>query len=204
MADVFEPRRDLDSVRARLWSVIEQTPNLDWLLLTKRPERISEMVPWTTLWPENVWLGCTAETQHWVDKRLPNLLANPAHIHFVSCEPLLGPLNLTGWLTTELEKGIDWVIAGGESGHGARPMHPSWAVSLRDQCTRAAIPFHFKQWGHWAPYYLDQPYGKGRMTKTVTDERGEQVTLIHLPKHAAGRELNGEVWDQFPTQQPTV
>jgi protein gp37 len=199
MADVFEPRNDLESSRQRLWELIEQTPWLDWLLLTKRPERIGDMVPWVEDWPRNIWLGCTAETQHWVDKRLPYLLENAAAIHFVSCEPLLGKIDLRRFLPGgETARHLSWVIAGGESGHGARPMNPDWAASLRDQCQDAGAAFHFKQWGHWAPEYLAEP-GTNRPTTRVRDERGQSVTLVRLPKREAGRELFGRVWDEFPT-----
>ena len=95
-----------------------ETPNLDWLLLTKRHEHVARMVPWDRSWPDNVWLGTTIETQVWAKRRAPELLKHPARVRFVSCEPLLGPVDLTPRLErTAKRNGIDWVIAGGESGH---------------------------------------------------------------------------------------
>ena len=152
MADVFEDRRDLDESRKRLWGLIGETPHLDWLLLSKRPQCVSRLVPWGDDWPNNVWLGTTVENQRWAEKRLPHLLANAAHVHFVSCEPLLAPLDLSRWLVAPPGKrAISWVIAGGESGHRARPMNPNWARALRDQCLQRGVAFHFKQWGNWRP-----------------------------------------------------
>src|SRR5215207_6054449 len=112
MADVFEDRPELDVWRARLWELILATQELDWLLLTKRPELVSTMVPWGERWPANVWLGTTVENQKWAEERLPHLVAVPAAVRFISAEPLLGPLTIARWL----ENGLDWVITGGESG----------------------------------------------------------------------------------------
>ena len=151
MADVFERRSELNAQRQRLWDLIRETPWLDWLLLTKRPQNIGSMVPWTEKWPDNVWLGTTVENQVWAEKRLPLLLKHPSRVRFLSCEPLLGPIDLTPWIKKKGLNPIDWVIAGGESGHHARPMHPEWPKTLLRQCKGAGISFHFKQWGHWAP-----------------------------------------------------
>lgn len=189
MADVFERRADLNESRRKLWALIEATPALDWLLLTKRPWNISKMVPWGAKWPGNVWLGTTVENQNWAEKRIPALLENPSVVRFLSCEPLLGEVSLSGWNSE-----IHWVIAGGESGPGARPMHPDWARSLRDQCTGSKIPFHFKQWGHWVPTELStvEGWGSGREVDF------EGARLIGLGKKAAGRILDGKTWDEFP------
>ena len=103
------------------------------------------------------------ENQEEADRRVPVLLSVPARLHFLSCEPLLGPVEVERYMHDEgcprapctceepYERHVGWVIAGGESGPGARPMHPDWARSLRDQCALAGVPFHFKQWGEWAP-----------------------------------------------------
>lgn len=130
MADVFEDRAGLDEWRVKLWALIEKTPHLDWLLLTKRPERIAATVPWGKNWPGNVWIGTTVEDQEWADERLPYLAELPAAVRFISAEPLLGPLNLRSWLGTSL----DWVIAGGESGPKARPSSPAWFRDVMNQC----------------------------------------------------------------------
>lgn len=104
-------------------------------------------------WPlPNVWLGVSVEDQRWADVRIPALLGTPAAVRFLSCEPLLGPVDLWRWIGPEfILSPLHWVIVGGESGRGARPMHPDWARSLRDQCVRAGVPFLFKQWGEWGP-----------------------------------------------------
>jgi len=102
--------------------------------------------PWGDGWP-NVWLGTTAENQVEADRRIPHLLRVPAAKHFVSAEPLLGPLSLDQWLVGEQQ--VDWIISGGESGPHPRPVHPDWLRSLRDQCKAAGTAFHFKQWGEW-------------------------------------------------------
>lgn len=188
MADVFEDRRDLDPWRAKLGELIAATPMLDWLLLTKRPDKAVALAPWGADWPENVWLGATAENQHWAQKRIPALAQVPARIRFVSCEPLLGPLDLSTWLA---EGAVHWVIAGGESGHGARPSHPDWFRLLRDQCSASRVAFHFKQWGSWAPAAADV-----RLAPRRKDAPPPQ--MVRLPKSKAGRVLDGQVWDQLP------
>lgn len=187
MADVFEDRRDLDEWRARLWPLIARTPHLDWLLLTKRPHAIGKLVPWTNDWPTNVWLGTTAENQHWADKRIPELVKHPARVRFLSCEPLLGALNLRPWLKAQ----INWVIAGGESGGKSRPTDPTWVRGLRDQCSSSSVPFHFKQWGNWAP--LNEARENARVTQLASGER-----VVRMAKQSAGRQLDGRVWDGAP------
>jgi protein gp37 len=191
MADVFEARHGLDRERGRLWELVTETQWLDWLLLTKRPENVAAMMPWKKRWPSNVWLGATVESQAWAERRMPHLLKCPAHVRFLSCEPLLGPLDLGRW------KGrIDWIIAGGESGPGARPMHPAWARGLRDFCESRGIPFHFKQWGHWAPLEMAPEISAARKTAVV--DGGSSVELVALGKRVAGRLLDGRTHDEFP------
>ncbi|MGB7542711.1 MAG: phage Gp37/Gp68 family protein [Burkholderiales bacterium] len=197
MSDIFEGRKELDALRDRLWRVIDDTRSLDWLLLTKRPERIARYVPWRDRWPANVWLGVTTENQRWADKRIPLLLEFPAAVRFLSCEPLLGSIDLTRWLNQS--RCLDWVIAGGESGHKARPMNPEWARRLRDQCGAASVPFHFKQWGHWGPDYANAAETRKRVR--LVDSGGAPVTLVRLGKHAAGRNLDGRTWDEFPASR---
>jgi len=169
------------------WSVEMGIDLPEHLVIPERPS-------WYPL--PNVWLGVSVENQQWADIRVPALLDTPAAVRFLSCEPLLGPVDLLGrngpgcenygpaithegyQIRTdygtgvdygcEHQVGIDWVIVGGESGPAARPMHLDWARSLRDQCANADVPFLFKQWG-------------GRTPKT------------------AGRELDGRTWDQYPT-----
>ena len=141
LADVFDQEVD-PSWRADLWDLIRQCPNLDWQILTKRPEFIASCLPsdWRTGWP-NVWLGTSVENQRWTDIRIPHLISVPAVVHFLSVEPLLD------WITFKSLDDIEWVIVGGESGPGARPMSPPWVSAIQSQCQTANVPFFFKQWG---------------------------------------------------------
>ena len=142
MADIFDNRAPA-RWRTELWALIRATPALDWLLLTKRPRNIARMLPpdWGDGWP-NVWLGATTENQAEADRRIPTLAAIPARVRFLSCEPLLGPLDLARWRAD-----LDWIICGGESGGGARAMQPAWARSLRDQARGMGASFFMKQIG---------------------------------------------------------
>ena len=150
----------------------------------------------------NVWLGVSVETNRWARIRLPQLVESPAAVRFVSCEPLLGTLDLRPWLGA----GIDWVIVGGESGPKARPMHPDWARSLRDQCKQTKTPFLFKQWGAYAP----ESDGHSRGALASIDRRGrirnpeetlsapDLIRMRRAGKGKAGRMLDGRTWDEFP------
>ena len=140
MADVFDEEVPPEW-REDLWNVIRACPALDWQLLTKRPQNILGMLPpdWGDGWP-HVWLGATVEDQTRANERIPLLRAVPAKVRFLSCEPLLGIIGL-------ILDDIHWVICGGESGLGYRPMKPIWAKWVRDQCLDQGVSFHFKQWG---------------------------------------------------------
>ncbi|AIV87969.1 phage Gp37/Gp68 family protein [Burkholderia pseudomallei] len=173
LADVFDNAID-PAWRRDLFDLIVDTPNLDWLFLTKRIGNVQQMVQAATLCdflPSNVWLGATIVNQEEADRDIPKLLAVPARVRFLSMEPLLGPVDISRHLDycEKLDKhgisrraggqhikcdkhcGISWVIAGGESGAGARLMHPDWARSLRDQCSAAGVPFFMKQMTKKAP-----------------------------------------------------
>lgn len=191
MADVFEDRRELDAWRDRLWDLIEATPQLDWLLLTKRPQLIEGLTHWRDKWPSNVWLGTTVEDQETADERLPHLARIPAAVRFISAEPLLSGLDLRSHLGTT----INWVITGGESSPKARPSSPSWFRELLHQCRQAGVPFHFKQWGDWAPggrHQHGQPEAPSR--RQVDDG----TVMLRVGKKAAGRLLDGKMWDGLP------
>ena len=229
MSDVFDNQVD-SAWRARLWDLIRQCDRLIWLILTKRPQNIAKMLPpdWGTGWP-HVWLGTTVEHQEAARRNIPPLLQVPASKRFLSCEPLLGPIDLrcidingdgeldalhsitwgeeidAGWRDTDpdwedsfldwyslsampdlnalMYRPIDWIIAGGESGPNARPSHPDWFRSLRDQCAAAGVPFLFKQWGEWTPSH---------------DEALAPGTLVRLGKKLAGRQLDGVTHDWRP------
>ena len=181
----------------------------EFLVLTKRPENVRAMVPEDWLrpgaWPRHIRIGATAGTRKSAAERLPHLLEGPWP-NFVSAEPLLGPINLrsidisgdeeilplgAGWLD-RLEEGeaegprLDWVIAGGESGVDARPMHPAWARQLRDQCTAAGVPFFFKQWGEFTP----------------DDPASTHTAMRQVGKKAAGRLLDGVEHNAMPEPRP--
>ena len=147
LADVFDPEAP-EEWRSDLFAVIEQTSNLDWLLLTKRPALgIEHFGKWQNINPEAaraIWFGISAEDQERFDERAEYLtdIRLAENITFVSAEPLLGDINVTSYLDY-----IDWVIVGGESGPGARPMKKYWVQSLLGQCLYHRIPFFFKQWG---------------------------------------------------------
>lgn len=152
LSDVFEDHPDWLQPRGDLLAMITATPNLDWLLLTKRPENINRMIERATgfsdseMWfctARNVWIGTSVENQEQADKRIPELMKIPAPVRFLSMEPLLGPVTFD----EEWEKFLDWVIVGGESGAKARPMQITWAQFIEYQCRQAGIAFFMKQLG---------------------------------------------------------
>ena len=235
LADVFDNAVP-EAWRADLFEVIAKTPRLDWLLLTKRIGNVTPMIERLkpdlmlrevgAIWPlPNVWLGISVVNQEEADRDIPKLLATPARVRWLSMEPLLGPVDASPWLTAApiepngggtLTRRVDWVIAGGESGPEARPMHPDWPRSLRDQCTAAGVPFLFKQWGEWTPGENVERV-RGIVDTAFLDDIGEikwriyplnlttdnghiddQPDLYRVGKKAAGRWLDGVQHDGFP------
>ena len=237
----------MDDCRRDLFALIDATPWLDWLLLTKRPQNVRRMwmLPHNGREPgdplvlrrENVWLGTSISKQEHADSQIPELLKcrDLAPVLFLSAEPLLGPIDLTrlnngGGETYDALRAkctthegyrfrtsdtapIDWVIVGGESGPNARPMHPAWARSLRDQCEAAGVPFFFKQWGEWAEYQV-VPGGdlgglmrRGKVTQVELDRpmdghfRRGDVYMRRVGKTAAGRLLDGREWSECPSME---
>lgn len=172
-----------DSWRDELFELIYECQNLDWLMLTKQTSNMRRYLSGSMWWvndtPTNVWLGTTTENQEWFDKRIGDLLATPGYRHFVSMEPLLGPVNLTlGLMPLEIpgfptdhagcvccqgalhSTRLDWVIAGGESNGprkieqlDSRSTHPDWIHDIAVQCWASNVPLFWKQWGDWAPAY---------------------------------------------------
>ena len=189
MADVFEDRPELAAPRARLFELIEYTPNLDWLLLTKRPQNVKRLAKWQDEWPENVWLGTTVELQTRADELLPFLAEISAKVRFISAEPLLGPLDLTPWLGST----INWVITGGESGPKARPASPKWFRDIHHHCMERSVAFHFKQWGDWGP-----GYGENLPARRQMEIAQDGTEMFKLGKTEAGRLLDGSVHDGLP------
>lgn len=159
-------------------------------------------------WPlPNVWLGVTAENQQTADKRIPILLQTPAAVHFVSVEPMLGPVRLQhcwkckgpdieGCLCEQDFYGsVDWVICGGETGPGARPVHPDWVRGLRNQCQAAGVPFFFKSWGEWHESDL-QSNSRGWQTHLWPDGK----LMYRMGRKKAGRLLDGRTWEEYPKE----
>jgi protein gp37 len=175
MCDVMERRADLSAPRKRLFRLIEATPNLIWTLLTKRPQEYVKCLPdaWLETPRPNVCLLTTVEAQDYLP-RIDELLKAPAVVHGISVEPMLGPIKLPANLLHLGNRA--WVIAGGESGPGARPSHPDWFRDLRNQCVRAGVPLFFKQWGE------------------------HDSGLVRIGKHKAGRLLDGQEWSEFPLE----
>lgn len=230
LADVFDNEVD-NNLRNELLGLIYDTPNLDWLLLTKRignvPHLMEECTEPGKQWelPPNVWLGATIVNQEEADRDIPKLITTPATKHFLSMEPLLGPVSLSMRNDRfEIVPDIDWVIVGGESGHGARPMHPDWARDLRDQCAAAGVPFLFKQWGEWTDQDWGEraglrdtagvlpsgefalmsqgyvpPFDDGERLAAAGNVRLDSRMLMdRVGKKAAGRMLDGVTHDGFP------
>lgn len=201
MSDLFHASVPTEFIQA-VFATMEATPQHTYQILTKRSRRVRRLAAELS-WPENVWMGVSVENSDAM-YRIEDLLEVPAAVRFLSCEPLLGPVDLSflvyaptgcsgcsGMLSPTHEPtcgiepgphaGIDWVIAGGESGPSARPMNPAWARGIRDACRNGNVPFFFKQWGAWTP-----------------DGDG----MKRVGKAEAGRVLDGRTHDEYPT--PTV
>jgi protein gp37 len=200
----------VDVVRRAFWHTFQ--------VLTKRARR---MIDWYEHWiveinggdyrlPLNLWLGVSVEDQRTADERVSELMCVHGARRFVSCEPLLGPVNLRQVVDAErgrkldalggddenMRGRLDWVIVGGESGAGARPMHPDWVRALRDQCRETGVPFFFKQWGEWVPLeHLPWVMGRTLRYRTMVLDG---VTMCRVGRALAGYVLDGEVWREVP------
>lgn len=232
LADVFDNQVPPEW-REDLFALIRSTPHLDWLLLTKRignaPAMIEQAIenfdigysPAFAAWPwPNVWIGATVTSQAEADRDIIKLRQVRAAVRFLSIEPMLGLIDLQatgdtlcrchGCLSLADEnpdrpglQRIDWVICGGESGPGARPMHPEWVRFVRDQCAAACVPFLFKQWGEFAPTKRTMAEVKASDTKLVPVPYSDAspfpyALLDRVGKKAAGRVLDGQLHDGFP------
>ena len=199
MSDLFHPDVP-DEFIDDVFRIMADTPRHTFQVLTKRAQRLSRIAK-RLPWPDNVWMGVSVETDRY-GFRANHLRQVPAAVRFISAEPLLGPLpklDLTD---------IDWVIAGGESGPGARPMHPAWAKDLRDRCNEEGVAFFFKQWGAWAPN--GDP---GAVPVTIdgvilgqmplSPEPDAPVEMRRMGKGAAGRIMDGRTWNQMPVTSRT-
>lgn len=192
-----------------VFEVIAKWPQHVFLVLTKRPERMYG-VDMPNL--PNLWVGVSIEDQETADRRIPALIASyPDSRRFISCEPLLSPVDITYWLkafplpdTLDAPDPIQWVIVGGESGPNARPMHPDWARSIRDQCAEAKIPFFFKQWGEWissrdvpsshADTYSSKTRGSRHPGRNLNGE-----IMVRVGKRVAGHLIDGCEYLEFPS-----
>lgn len=220
MGDLFhEDVRDYQFYQ--VYEVMERCSHHTFLLLTKRPEIAKAVLTRYEgrTWPlPNVWLGVTAEDQTAADERIPILLKIPAALRFVSVEPMLGLVDLNQIIVPgdnpmeyhvsalheqhddclyDSPSQLDWVICGGESGPGARPMQPEWPRSLRDQCQAAGVPFFFKQWGEWV-----SPSQMPGETYRGIEDFGDGIGITDNPrkvgKKRAGRLLDGREWNEYP------
>lgn len=244
MSDLLHPGVP-DQFIDRVFAVMAMAPHHTFQILTKRPERMREYLnnefrleavsleavemdwdraaelPDPFPWPlPNVWKGVSVEDQTTANDRIPLLLDTPAAVRWLSCEPLLGPVDLDDLVHDKDSAGeshasclecdvhpdddpwsgacIDWVVVGGESGPGSRPMHPDWARSLRDQCKAVGVPFLFKQWGDWFP---TRPHESKPDGNTACHEWNGGVCAWRIGKRNAGRALDGETWDQYPEKE---
>lgn len=247
LSDLFHEDVPFDFIH-HVFGTIRQTPEHIYQILTKRPARMLEVVSlikskeamgWANGFYSHVWLGVSVEDQATADERIPLLLQTPAAVRFVSCEPLLGPVDLTDIVTKdghseyhrdalfcdvppEDDEGwngacLNWVIVGGESGPNARPMHPDWVRSIRDQCHTASVPFFFKQIGEWilcdrpTP---DQDFNGGAFVQTPNYKAAISVFgenykyrivgddyFYRTTKKKAGRQLDGQEYSAFPEKK---
>lgn len=229
MSDLFHPQVP-DAFIARVFAVMAQAHRHTFLILTKRPQRMASLLGdngdgsavaalleelwdpheaeglYRADWPlPNVWLATSIESDRYT-WRADRLRATPAAVRWLSLEPLLEPLpslHLTG---------IDWVVAGGESGPGARPAHPGWVRDIRDRCVDAAVPFFFKQWGAWTDQAPERGPerrvvwwdGTTHASSTLPPAGAEPTLMWRVGKHAVGRQLDGRTWDQLPAQPEAV
>jgi protein gp37 len=166
MSDLFHEGIPVWFIR-KIFNVMRKANWHTFQILTKRSSRMLELAPHLR-WPDNVWMGVSVENQSWAH-RTDDLRKVPAKVRFLSCEPLLGPLDLD-------LKGISWVIVGGESGARARPIDPQWVRQIREQCQAAGVPFFFKQWGAFNEAGVR--VGKGRAGRTLDGKTWNEAPLI--------------------------
>lgn len=205
MADLFQPGVPFE-YKDRVLNVIKQTPQHEYLILTKRAMRMQNYLL-TFPPPSNLHLGVTVENQETADWRIPPLLTIPATVRFISVEPMLEDICLDKF------EGIDWVICGGENGPGARPMHPDWVRRLRDQCVERKIPFFFKSWGAWLCVYdrdVDDPEwrhcppkSKGRYMNLAGGAGFHGDRVCFFKKRRQPPLIAGDLFEQFPTVHPS-
>lgn len=231
MSDTFHESHPTEAIRL-LFDAMAGAPQHTFQILTKRADRLAELASCLNI-TANIWIGVTVENQDTANYRIPLLLTVPAKVRFLSVEPMLGPVSLR-WLaawqrpngsntalksdssinpeheTNDLDgaREIQWVISGGESGPGARPLHPDWVRTLRDQCIEADVPFFFKQWGEWCEYPGCLQRNDNRVVCLANDGRLRindpslrVVEMFRCGKKAAGKALDGVEWNQMPKNE---
>jgi protein gp37 len=205
MSDLFHKNLKWAQIE-QVFAVMQKCPQHTFQVLTKRADNAQQFAANWALHHNgplpNCWMGVSCEDQKAAAERIPLLLQTPAVVRFVSAEPLLGPVDFGPWLSRKISSdgrpvengqvGIDWVIIGGESGPGARPMHPAWARSIRDECEAAGVPLFFKQWGAYSPNL------PSKQVVNVAAGDGTQHCMYRVGKQAAGHLLDGREWYQMP------
>lgn len=217
MSDLFYEELPF-SVTLQIFETMIEANHHIFQVLTKRPGQMLKFFKYLydvriMVWnryieSNNIWMGISAENQDTANERIPLLLKTPGHIRWVSAEPLLGPIDLRKcgaikekWNIVRTDVScsvgeIDWLVTGGESGHGARPMHPNWARKLRDDCSEASIPFFFKQWGKWSPDMPSQPYNYRK--ELVRDGVKTTTVMYGVGKKIAGNKLDSKIYQEYP------
>lgn len=214
MTDTFLDFYDDEAIKV-LYEYMNDAPKQFFIILTKRPQRALELEKKGLIkWGDNIIFMVTAENQKRADELIPVLLRSEAKLKGISAEPLLGNIDLRqvkiddkthldalrGWeynsnTFVRISKDyspLNWVIVGGESGKKARPMHPDWVRSIKDQCLEAKVPFFFKQWGNWSPYLCD--LSSRKKYKQFDDGR----LMVRESKKEAGAVLGGKEWREYP------
>lgn len=230
MSDLFHEAVDTHAI-AKIFAVMTTAKRHTFQVLTKRPDRMQQFLQsdytisqiqyyidfylensahLRSIWPlKNVWLGVSVENQKTVDERIPLLLQTPAAVHWISAEPLLSQINIEPYLGIEDEDGHDfpglnWVVAGGESGPNARPSHPDWFRRLRDDCVSYNVPFFFKQWGEWIPagQSISNPMW---MPKDIPGFKfADGQNTMRLTRKLDSHTLDGEKWNEYPALEHLI
>lgn len=222
MSDLFHPGVP-DGFLLRIVEVMLLAPQHTYQVLTKRPDRMRDaLMRWAhggikITRARHIWFGVSVEDQATADERIPLLLETPAAVRWVSYEPALGPIDFRSWMVFDgdyeraewnltrygASQPLSWIVAGGESGPGARPAHPAWFRQVRDQCGQASIPFHFKQQGDWlhaGQIYYDHPLWRYTMRADDRHNWDDGSVSYRVGKRSVGRLLDGRVWDEFPEE----
>jgi protein gp37 len=205
MGDLFDPMISVNDTK-KILELMENS-EAQFLLLSKRPLEMQDFFHRYGHFDSgrNIWIGASMTNQQDVYVRMAHLLTTPAHRRFISLEPLCGPIDFHNWIKLG---GLDWVIVGGQTGQGLRPLHPDWVRSVRDQCQEAGVAFFFKGWGDWVPVDHSGEGNKITIAKWDKEEYHRSMhkiycfdmenKMVKVGKKYSGAELDGEVWQEFP------